>query len=177
VGLPKPRPQSRGLRTTLTHKLQFFRFRMPCRRFPQLAAPAKQLLWRQPMASGHGTDRVTARNDFCNNPCLVFAAPPPPTTGAGEDFQPPHRLRDSTMHRVHSKPNGQNQTEDSQISTSSERWPQNTAYDYNAANHRSACRKKASAPLRDYLRRSDPGRHRSLYPDSRTHRALLPADD
>jgi hypothetical protein len=32
------------------------------------------------------------------------------------------------MHRVHSKPNGQNQTEDSQISTSSGRWLQNTAY-------------------------------------------------
>jgi hypothetical protein len=59
---------------------------------------------------------------------LVGVAPLPPTTGSSEDFKPPHRLRDSTMHRVHSKPNGQNQTEDSQISTSSERWQQNIAY-------------------------------------------------
>jgi hypothetical protein len=38
-------------------------------------------------------------------------------------------LRDSTMFSVHSKPNGQNQTADSQIRTSSERWSQDTAYD------------------------------------------------
>src|SRR5215213_11963415 len=81
------------------------------------------------MTSSHGTDRVTTRNDLCDNPCFVFVAPLPPATSSGEDFQSPHRLRDSTMHRVHSKPNGQNQTEDSQIRTSSERWPQNNAYD------------------------------------------------
>src|SRR6478735_8191159 len=80
------------------------------------------------MTPGHGTDRLTTRNDFCNNPCLVFAAPLPPATRSREDFQPTNRLRDSTTHRVHSKPTGQNQTEDSQIRTSSERWPQNTAY-------------------------------------------------
>jgi len=38
------------------------------------------------------------------------------------------RLRDSNMFSVHSKPNGQNQTADSQISTSPGRWPQNIAY-------------------------------------------------
>src|SRR2546421_5612735 len=80
------------------------------------------------MASSHGTNRITARHDLCNNPRLVFLAPPPPTTGSCEDFQPPDRLRDSTMHCVHSKPNGQNQIADSQISTSSGRWLQNTAY-------------------------------------------------
>src|SRR5713226_9233382 len=101
---------------------------MSGRRFSQLATPAKQLLRRQTMASSHGTDRVTTRYDLGNNPRLVFAAPLPPTTSPGEDFQPTDRLRDSTMHCVHSKPNGQNQTEDSQIRTSSERRPQNTAY-------------------------------------------------
>src|SRR5258707_13171884 len=80
------------------------------------------------MASSHGTNRVTTRHDLCNNPRLIFVAPLPPTTGSREDFQPPDRLRDSTMHCVHSKPNGENQTEDSQISTSSGRRPQNTAY-------------------------------------------------
>src|SRR5258708_34500575 len=79
------------------------------------------------MASSHGTNRVTTRYDLCNNPRLVFAAPLPPTTGSGKDFQSPNRFRDSTMHCVHSKPNGQNQTKDSQISTSSERRPQNIA--------------------------------------------------
>src|SRR5205085_2422832 len=54
--------------------------------------------------------------------------PLPPATGSGENLQPPNRLRDSNMFSVHSKPNGQNQTADSQISTSPERWPQNTAY-------------------------------------------------
>jgi hypothetical protein len=93
------------------HKLQFFRSRMPGRCFPQVAAPAKQLLRRQPMTASHGTDRVTTRNDLRNNPCLVLVASLPPTTGSCEDFQPLHRLRDSTMHRVRSKPNGQNQTE------------------------------------------------------------------
>ena len=99
------------------------------------AAPAKQLLRRQTIMSSHGTDRVITRNDLCNNPCLVFVAPLPTTTGSGEDFQPPDWLRDSTMHRVHSKPNGQNKTEDSQISASSERWPQNTAYEISAVRN------------------------------------------
>jgi pentatricopeptide repeat protein len=92
------------------------------------------------MASSHGTDRLTTRHDLCNNPRLVFLAPPPPTTGSCENFQPPDRLRDSTMFSVHSKPNGQNQTEDSQIRTSSERWPQNTAYDEGAIDDIKAAR-------------------------------------
>ena len=86
------------------------------------------------MTPGHGTDRLTTRNDFCNNPCLVFAAPLPPATRSRKDFQPTNRLRDSTTHRVHSKPTGQNQTEDSQIRTSSERWPQDTAYKLTPVN-------------------------------------------
>src|SRR5207237_10153592 len=98
------------------------------RRLSQLAAPAEQLLRRQPMAPSYRTDRVTTRHDLRDNPRLVLMAPLPPATGSGENLQPPNRLRDSNMFSVHSKPNGQNQTADSQISTSPERWPQNTAY-------------------------------------------------
>src|SRR5271167_565312 len=80
------------------------------------------------MASSHGTDRVSARRDLGNNPCLVLIAPCPPPSGTGEHFQPADRLGDSTIFSVHSKPNGQNQTADSQIRTSSGRWAQHTAY-------------------------------------------------
>jgi hypothetical protein len=45
------------------------------------------------MARGHGTDRVLARYGLRDNPCLVFVAPLPLTTGTGEDFQPPDWLR------------------------------------------------------------------------------------
>jgi hypothetical protein len=69
----------------------------------------------------HRTDRVTARFDLCNDPRLVLIAPLPPTTGSSEDFQPPDRLRDSIIHCVHSKPNGQNQTADSQINPPSDK--------------------------------------------------------
>jgi len=99
------------------------------RSFPQLTAPAKQLLRRQPMTPGHGTDRLLARYGLRDNPRLVLVAPLPSTTSTSEDFQPPDRLRGSTTHCVHSKPYGQNQAADSEISTSSGRWPQNIAYD------------------------------------------------
>ena len=46
-------------------------------------------------------------------------------------FQPADRLGDSTMFSVHSKPNGQNQTADSQIASSSERWAQNSGLHLN----------------------------------------------
>lgn len=72
------------------------------------------------MASSHRTNRNAARHNLCNNPRLVFLALLLTPTGSGEDLQPPNWLRDSAMHRVHSKPYGQNQTEDSQISTSAE---------------------------------------------------------
>ncbi|MGY4319350.1 hypothetical protein ACVWW1_008677 [Bradyrhizobium sp. JR3.5] len=101
------------------HKLQFFRVRMPGRGLSQLTAPAKQLLRRQTRAPSHGTDRVTTRHDLCNDPCLVLVAPLPAPTRSSEDFQPSDRLRDSTTHCVHPKPNSQNQTAGSQISTSS----------------------------------------------------------
>src|SRR6516164_6420791 len=90
------------------HKLYFFRVGMPARCSSQLTAPAKQLLRRQSMAPGYRTDGVAARKDFRNNPSLVLVAPLPPTTGSGEDLKTPHWLRDSTMHCVHSKPNGSN---------------------------------------------------------------------
>src|SRR6202011_3452329 len=80
------------------------------------------------MASSHGTDRVSARRDLSDNPGLVFITPCPPPPGAGEHFQPADWLRDSNMFSVHSKPNGQNRTADSQITTSSGRWSRNTAY-------------------------------------------------
>src|ERR1035438_6704112 len=82
------------------------------------------------MASSHGTDRVSARRDLGNNPSLVLIAPCPPPSGTGEHFQPADRLGDSTIFSVHSKPNGQNQTADSQIRTSSGRWAQHTAYGF-----------------------------------------------
>src|SRR3954470_3011978 len=81
------------------------------------------------MASSHGTDRVSARRDLSDNPGLVFITPCPPPPGAGEHFQPADWLRDSNMFSVHSKPNGQNRTADSQITTSSGRWSRNTAYE------------------------------------------------
>src|ERR1700676_4801910 len=80
------------------------------------------------MASSHGADRISARRDLGDNPRLVLIAPCPPPPGAGKHPQPADWLRDSTMFSVHSKPSGQNQTADSQISTSSGRWSQNTAY-------------------------------------------------
>src|SRR4029453_9061156 len=80
------------------------------------------------MPSGYRTDRVAARHDLRNDPRLVLVAPLPPTAGSGEDLKPPHRLRDSSMHCVHSKPNGPNRTADSQITPSSGRWPLNSAY-------------------------------------------------
>src|SRR5258708_1752616 len=86
------------------------------------------------MPPSHRTDRGTARYDLCNDPRLVLCTPPPPTTGSREDFHPTHRLGDSIMHCVHSKPNGQSQTVDSQIRTPSGRWPQNTAYPYTRAS-------------------------------------------
>jgi hypothetical protein len=101
---------------------------MPGRSFSQLTAPAKQLLRRQTMAPSYGTDRLPTRYSLRDNPRLGFIAPLPSTTSTSEDFQPPDRLRGSTTHCVHSKPYGQNQAADSQISTSSGRWPQNIAY-------------------------------------------------
>src|ERR1700738_4754714 len=89
------------------------------------------------MASSHGADRISARRDLGDNPRLVLIAPCPPPPGAGKHLQPADWLRDSTMFSVHSKPSGQNQTADSQISTSSGRWSQNTAYLITAASIRS----------------------------------------
>src|ERR1700737_3659111 len=80
------------------------------------------------MASSHGADRISARRDLGDNPRLVLIAPCPPPPGAGKHLQPADWLRDSTMFSVHSKPSGQNQTADSQISTSSGRGSQTTAY-------------------------------------------------
>src|SRR5437764_796768 len=104
-------PQPAPARSVPKQQLQFFRLRS--RSLSQLAAPAEQLLRRQPMAPSYRTDRVTTRHDLRDNPRLVLMAPLPPATGSGENLQPPNRLRDSNMFSVHSKPNGQNQTEDS----------------------------------------------------------------
>src|ERR1700682_2197261 len=103
------------------HELQSVCLRKPNLRFSHLPAPAKQLLRRQSVPSGYGTDRLAARYDLSDNPRLVFTAPCPSPPGAGEHLQPANRLRDSNMFSVHSKPNGQNQTADSQITTSSGR--------------------------------------------------------
>jgi hypothetical protein len=92
-----------------------------------------------PPMSGHRATRSTRR--LCAQepsscaakyqetlPGLVLIAPCPPPSGTGEHFQPADWLGDSTMFSVHSKPNGQNQTADWQIRTSSGRWSQHTAY-------------------------------------------------
>ena len=69
-----------------------------------------------PRPSGRSPVRLQRLND-CRYRVCVFVTPLSTTTGSGEDFQSTDRLRDSPTHRVHSKPNGQNQTEDSQIRT------------------------------------------------------------
>lgn len=56
---------------------------------------------------------------------LRLATAPP---RACEHLKPPNRLRVSIMLSVHSKPNGPNQTADSQNRHRRERWDQNTAY-------------------------------------------------
>src|ERR1700730_16582707 len=71
------------------------------------------------MASSYRTDRVSARCDLGDNPRLVFIAPCPPPPGASEHFRPADWFRDSSIHSVHPKPNGPNQTADWQIKTSS----------------------------------------------------------
>jgi hypothetical protein len=81
------------------------------------------------MASSYCTGRVSARRDPSNNPRFVFITPSPPPPSTSEHFQPADRLDDSIMFSVHSKPNGQNQTVDSHITTSSGRWVQNSAYE------------------------------------------------
>ncbi|MGY3133894.1 hypothetical protein ACVWZM_004576 [Bradyrhizobium sp. USDA 4501] len=86
------------------------RHKLYARRFSQLTAPAKQLLRRQSMPSRYRADRIATRHDLRENPCLVLVAPLPPTAGSGEDLEPPHWLRDSSMHCVHSKPNGPNRS-------------------------------------------------------------------
>ena len=84
-------------------------------------SPAEQLLWRQSVPSGHGTDRVTAGRDLGNNPGFVFITPRPAPTRTGEHLEPTNRLRDSILLSVHSKPKDPNQTADSQIRTLSGR--------------------------------------------------------
>jgi hypothetical protein len=97
-------------------------------RIPSAGGAAKQLLRRQSMASSHRADRVTARQNLRDNPRLILRAPLPATAGAGKDFQSPHRFRDSTTHCVHSKPSGEIKPKTRRFSMSSERWPQNIAY-------------------------------------------------
>lgn len=53
---------------------------------------------RQSMPSRYRAHRVATRNDLRHSPTLVIVAPLPPTAGSGEDLEPPHRLRDSSMH-------------------------------------------------------------------------------
>src|SRR5580700_1447100 len=80
------------------------------------------------MPSRDPRNAVAARYNLADDPCLVFLAPRAPPTPTGEHLQPMDRLRDSTMLCDHSKPNGQNQTADSQITASAERCAQNDAY-------------------------------------------------
>src|ERR1700744_2921325 len=75
--------------------------------FSQLTSPAKQLLWRQSVASRYSTDRIPTRRDRRDTPRLVLITPCPPTSNAGKHFQPPDRLSDIIMVSVHSKPNDQ----------------------------------------------------------------------
>jgi hypothetical protein len=76
---------------------------------------------------------------------IITPRPPPPSTG--EHFQPADRLDDSIMFSVHSKPNGQNQAVDSQITSSSGRWVQNNAYGLAVKDSRPKIREGTSAVL------------------------------
>ena len=53
------------------------------------------------------SDRSATRYALGNNRRLVLCAPRPPAPGARKHLDPAHRLRDSTMLSVRSKPNGQ----------------------------------------------------------------------
>src|SRR6185437_9823703 len=109
LGFAPQRLPSRNSRSNVhnrRHEPQFVCLRRSGLSVSQLTAPAKQLLRRQSMASGHGTNRVSARRDLGNYPDLVFITPCPPSPGAGEHFQPTDRLGDNTMFSIHSKPNG-----------------------------------------------------------------------
>src|SRR6185437_7594123 len=108
LGFAPQRLPSRNSRSNVhnrRHEPQFVCLRRSGLSVSQLTAPAKQLLRRQSMASGHGTNRVSARRDLANYLDLVFITPCPPPSGAGEHFQPADRFRDSTMFSIHSKPN------------------------------------------------------------------------
>ena len=65
----------------------------------------------------------SSRSRRQSGPCLDRAM-----SGTGEHFQPADWFHDCSMYGVHSKPNRQNQTADSQIRTSSGRWAQNIDY-------------------------------------------------
>src|ERR1700737_191049 len=64
------------------------------------------LLRRKSVPSGYGRDRLAARYDLSDDPCLVLVAPRSPATCTGEHLKPMKRLSDSIIHCVHSKPNG-----------------------------------------------------------------------
>src|SRR6202022_141957 len=64
------------------------------------------LLRRKSVPSGYGGDRLAARYDLSDDPCLVLVAPRSPATCTGEHLKPMKRLSDSIIHCVHSKPNG-----------------------------------------------------------------------
>jgi len=81
------------------------------------------------MPPSHAGNRITAGLDLRDHPRFVLVAPRPPATRAGEHLKPLNRPADSTIHCVHSKPNGQNQAADSQIRTSAGRWRRNDAYE------------------------------------------------
>src|ERR1700738_3605935 len=64
------------------------------------------LLRRKSVPSGYGRDRLAARYDLSDDPCLVLVAPRSPATCTGKHLKPMNRLSDSIIHCVHSKPNG-----------------------------------------------------------------------
>jgi hypothetical protein len=73
--------------------------------------------------------RPSLRSSRSRRQCVPCLHPCPPPPGTGEHFEPADWFRDSSIYSVHSKPNDQNQTANSQIRTSSERWAQNSAYE------------------------------------------------
>src|ERR1700722_10072283 len=88
--------------------------------FSQLTSPAKQLLWRQSVASSYSTDRIPTRRDLRHNPSLLLITPFPPPSSAGKHFQPPDMLSVRIMVSVHSKPNDQTRPQTSRSGHHSE---------------------------------------------------------
>jgi hypothetical protein len=117
------------------HKLQPVRPETSRLRFSQLTSPSQTTAAaiirgvEPPHTPSLRSSRP--RQQFAPCPRIEVAGPVISTCDFGtarENFQPANRLGDSTMVSVHSKPNGPNQTANSQIRSSVGGWQPNSAY-------------------------------------------------